>query len=405
MSGIVKGTRWFLADLKVNGLLSDAGAAALQLGTVGTPAYATTGDVFVGKQLEVKGSTFFDGGSVYFGLASNTRAYFYDGFLMGSNSENRYGGLFPGNNDGLRLHVGHQSGANRNLIFTSAANYLRDHGHSTLSANPTTWWHSLLDPDTNDTRCGYARHTGTAVAAGAFEVGTLSGDLKLIPAGNIVTDSLITDTGGGGSLQLGTAGTPTYTTIGDVYVGADLEVAGDTNFVGSSYFRGSAVFFYPSLFYNIAEFRSGNASMARMHGFKDDSWKIALHATNARYNMVVTSWDNSPKTHGHAVSINPTQWWHSVYDVDTDNTRCGFARHTGGVTAGAFEIGTLSGHVRLDPATDAVLIAMADGAPADGDLQASEGSFYLNESGNEAWLKVKYADGTTVKTTKIGDLT
>jgi len=52
-------------------------------------------------------------------------------------------------------------------------------------------------------------------------------------------------------------------------------------------------------------------------------------------------------------------------------------------------------------ADGAVCLAANDSATADGELNASQLSFYLDEAGNTVTVKAKYADGTTIKTGTI----
>jgi hypothetical protein len=50
---------------------------------------------------------------------------------------------------------------------------------------------------------------------------------------------------------------------------------------------------------------------------------------------------------------------------------------------------------------DRLVIGTPDSAPTDADLGAASISFYLDEAGNELQVRVKYADGTTLKTGAI----
>jgi hypothetical protein len=75
---------------------------------------------------------------------------------------------------------------------------------------------------------------------------------------------------------------------------------------------------------------------------------------------------------------------------------------TGIGRAAADQLSLIAGGVegiRIHEATSAWVVQSAPAsAPADATLIASSASFYLDESGHNCMVKVKYADGTTIKT-------
>jgi hypothetical protein len=100
-----------------------------------------------------------------------------DTFFYGVDGSGRYGGVQVGVDDGTRYLIGNGDGyGNRNIIFTDYANRAKDHDHETLSANPTLFIHSVLDPDTSNNQYGSLYHDGeNFVLTAGLNVGTGTG--------------------------------------------------------------------------------------------------------------------------------------------------------------------------------------------------------------------------------------
>lgn len=136
-------------------------AMGLHLGSGNSSnSLTSTNDAYVTGQLEVDGTLFSDG---VLNILSQMNIF---------NSST--GSVFiDGNDDGVRLALGARH--NQNFILTTRENRTSDHDHASASVNPTLLIHSALDPDTNNTRWGSLTHTGTAGAAGEFQITTGSG--------------------------------------------------------------------------------------------------------------------------------------------------------------------------------------------------------------------------------------
>jgi hypothetical protein len=72
------------------------------------------------------------------------------------------------------------------------------------------------------------------------------------------------------------------------------------------------------------------------------------------------------------------------------------ASHAGAVALGENTDTTATEQINMG--AKRLFAGVPNSAPADGLLAASQVTFYLNEAGNTLVVKVKYADGTTVKT-------
>lgn len=128
-------------------------------------------DLVLSEDLQVDGSATFNGEVVM----STNGVWF-----------NRYFGLYPGYDDGMRLltYPGFPTGdGNNNFIITTSGNYNKDHDHETVSPNPTWFIHSATDPDIDNTQWLSLSHDGSDVvvdngkATGTVRLDVLQGDL------------------------------------------------------------------------------------------------------------------------------------------------------------------------------------------------------------------------------------
>jgi hypothetical protein len=141
-------------------VVGDAGATSRSLNL--------NDDLFVTGRLEVDGAVYCD-------------TYLYTNLLFcspiyGVRVDDSW--LFKASiDDGGMIALFGDGKANNNLILTTQANSSKDHDHDTPSANPTLFFHSATDPDTNNLQYLYQRHN--AVDA---EIGTGLGGIIMAPA-------------------------------------------------------------------------------------------------------------------------------------------------------------------------------------------------------------------------------
>jgi len=203
MSFSTTATTLSTGPLNANGQRIYDSTAVLVLGAPGTTSHSlVSNDVLVGGAIEANGTLWADNGA-----------------RIGSELQvTNYASFYGGSDDGLRISPTMTDGlGNSNIIFTSFANYLKDHDHDTPSAQTTVFWHSATDPDTDNTQwLSIYRDVNNGVIA------TGSGDILLDPAGN---DVLLTHSGSNTNsdtlkLQANNAGTVDTATIQAIY-GAD----------------------------------------------------------------------------------------------------------------------------------------------------------------------------------------
>jgi hypothetical protein len=144
----------------------------LRLGTTASTSHGLgAGDVLIGADLEVNGSTYFDE-DVYFTLGGTSLNVFF--VTAGS----IFGGFTGVSDDGIHLFVRDQEGlANNHLILCTQTFRARDYDHDTLSAQPTLIAHSSLDPNTDNGE--YLSFSYLGLQAGTMETDRAKFDLTL----------------------------------------------------------------------------------------------------------------------------------------------------------------------------------------------------------------------------------
>jgi hypothetical protein len=156
----------------------EAGSGIVQVGT--TPyAWGHSPQFGVEGIAEIDGALYADSTITSVGTISAQALEFLNVF------NSSYGGMYRGNDDGVRIHMGVDGFCNNNLIITATGNRGKDHDHDTFSTNPTLIGHSNYDPDTNNTRYWAITHTGDA-AAGVMSISTGAGSIQLGPADDAV---------------------------------------------------------------------------------------------------------------------------------------------------------------------------------------------------------------------------
>ena len=173
-----------------------------RIGDAGAAGYASANDdLYVSGKLEVDSSAYFDVG---------IRLYSNPYFINFNDSE--FGTIKQSTDDGLKWTVG-STYQNKNIIITDHGNYTRDHDHDTLSANPTLFIHSSVNPDSNNTLWGSLAHTGTTTEAGDFVIASGSGDISLEPATGIVKAASFESTATTGTAPFTVASTTVVTNL------------------------------------------------------------------------------------------------------------------------------------------------------------------------------------------------
>lgn len=81
-------------------------------------------------------------------------------------------------------------------------------------------------------------------------------------------------------------------------------------------------------------------------------WAARDESYAAGNNTIITRDDNAEKDHDHSPSSNPTFFWHSSTNPDTDNTQWGSLSHD----TNDFVIGTGKGHVKIASVSGGLLI-------------------------------------------------
>lgn len=246
---------------------------------------------------------------------------------------------------------------------------------------------------------GYDVDASIPTANDELNIGNiLKGDLstKVLNAQGLITDD------GSGPLQLGTVGVPTVVGPGDVLIGKDLEVIRFSRFDKSVLFKMQTYHEHQAWFYSAAK------AVGVISGLANDGMHIGLVGgyQYGNKNLILTRKEYAGINHGHSTeSVNPTLILHSSLNPVTLNTRAGYLTHTGTLpNAGEFEIGTLSGDIRLKPATGIVRIGVNTSAPADASLDNGDVAFWVDEATNDLKVRVKYSGGT-VKSGTVAALT
>jgi hypothetical protein len=154
---------YYLTTGKGRIILLPVTGSPVQIGDAGTTGHTlnTNDDLYVSGRLEIDGITYLDATSYFASTSWHTLVGFGTGDLQ------YYGGIARAADDGTHFLIGYTSEyGNRNLIFTSSANYNKDHDHDTQSVNPTIFLHSSTDPDSDNTQWLSLSHdTSKAVAS------------------------------------------------------------------------------------------------------------------------------------------------------------------------------------------------------------------------------------------------
>jgi len=150
----------------IQGSLS--GLTHVRIGS-GTPAFlsASVNNFYVTGQIET-GSTIYCGnqlrvlgGAIWWGIGR-------DQGLLASGTPSTRGGIIYNTDEGCSLVAGASDG-NGNHVWQliSGDNYLKDHDHDTMQTDPTFFYHSAEDPDTDPNQWGSLRHDQSDFTAGA----------------------------------------------------------------------------------------------------------------------------------------------------------------------------------------------------------------------------------------------
>jgi hypothetical protein len=266
--------------------------------------------------------------------------------------------------DGTFLFTGNLNNhGNNNLIITKADNYGKDHDHDTQSPDPTVFFHSDTNPDTDNTQWGSLAHDKTN-----FVIGTGSGDVVLNGIGGTTVSGVLTvnntiSTPPSTSLKL-TPGTNGITIVGTgspgvisgagalyveghlevdgsafldshTYVGGNLGVTGNASVTGTLSVTSGATFSLGVLSYGTLEVQASIAALQvawgstyndRYGGVKcsyDDGTFLCTGSSGyGNNNFIVTSYSNYQKDHDHETpSTDPTMFFHSATSPDSDNTQ------------------------------------------------------------------------------------
>jgi hypothetical protein len=217
-------------------------------------------NLYCDASLDILGSLKWDGG--------------YLGHLYG----------LPGDGLHLSLYGGAANECNRNFVVTDFTNRLADHGHNSISVNPTVFIHSVTDPTSDATEYLQLWHDQTdgriATGKGALVLGAASSVVGLSSNGNLVATHL--------------------ETTADMYVEDWVNI----NSTGGLLDR--------------------NSYWTLRCGVLDDGLKLCLDDADSAVNhhFIITSYDNRAKDHDHDTpSPNPTLFIHSATDPDTDNAQ------------------------------------------------------------------------------------
>lgn len=171
---------------------------------------------------------------------------------------------------------------------------------------------------------------------------------------------------------------------GDVLISGNLEVASVAFFEGSTYLKGSLYFVNVNPY---IRFGASDSYTSFYGSSAYDHFLIGVGELVGRQ-VIIADGAYRAKNHNHGTQTNPTLFVHSAEDPDTDNTQWVSLTHD--QSNGVLLCG--KGNIIQDA---------KDAATADGELEASQMSFYLDETANAVTVKVKYADGSTVKTGTI----
>jgi hypothetical protein len=101
----------------------------------------------------------------------------------------------PVTDDGMQIIPGSNEAnvANNNIIITDQTSYGKNHGHSTLSTNPTLWIHSATDADSDDTQWISFAHDATD---GVIDVGKGALLVDALLKNGTHTETIADDAGG-----------------------------------------------------------------------------------------------------------------------------------------------------------------------------------------------------------------
>ena len=280
----------------------------LRISDGNTTSHALSGndDLLVTGELEVNSSFYSDGSATFDG----TTTVLDDKWLVnGSSIDSALFWSTGQTNDSLLWGLGNTSNS---AIVTQFADRATDFLHADQT-NPTIFVHSADATDTSDYLSLTHDQTSGIISAGQGGVS--------IEGMNISNDATKTT-------FLGTAGD--YNRIGDATVtnrslatNDDLVVAGAAEingnlWVDSQMITGDAVNLL------IGGVTTGGKIVPFVSAFSEINF--GLGAAVGRQ-LVFTEFANATKNHDHAVETNPTVFFHSATDPDSDNTEWGSITH------------------------------------------------------------------------------
>jgi hypothetical protein len=268
------------------------------------------------------------------------------GLNFGDSGSSSYAGGFRwGTDDGLRFFTGHGD-CNKNIIITAAASSGFDHDHDTASPDPTMFFHSATNPDTDNTQWGSLAHDKTN-----FVISSGKGEITLNPSDGTTVSGLLTvedRISGEGSdpLNLGTAASSSHSLgSGDVLVGGKLEVN------GTLYTDYSIQICAGAKVYN-SKWLSFGTTDAGYIGFNttNDALQFGIDPTEGT-NFIFSSGAYLTTNYDHTFQDNPTIFIQSFTSPDIDNTEYLGLTHS---NSGA-KIWNGKGDIVLEPAGDVTI--------------------------------------------------
>jgi len=160
----------------------------LDLGTACTAPTGGTGDVCSAGHLQLQSGLTVSAGTGAFAAGVNVGVAGVDGLVFDFAAT--YGTLgVRVADDGVKMFVGAGDGTgNRVFQFADSANKAKDHDKDTLHLNPTVYFNSATDPDSDNTQWGSLAHDQTD-----FVITTGKGAVKI--AGNLEVTGTISATG------------------------------------------------------------------------------------------------------------------------------------------------------------------------------------------------------------------
>jgi hypothetical protein len=153
-------------DARGTGLFNLQDFVCIDSSGVCTPSTIATADnnLYVKGNMEIDGAVYIDGVTTMVNRlnVSGSAIYSANGIWIGSNILSDYGGLRAVPDDGLHLVAGNTTAkGNHNVILASSDYYFSDYDHDTLSPDPTFFFQSGENPDTDNTQWGSITHDQT----------------------------------------------------------------------------------------------------------------------------------------------------------------------------------------------------------------------------------------------------